>query len=68
MFEKSLKNLEKIVAELEGGQLPLDKSLAQFESGIKLIRDCQKALQTAEQKVQILTKDKSLEDFDNANG
>lgn len=54
-FETNLEQLDKIVTDLEQGQLPLDQSLKAFEQGVKLIRDCQKALKDAEQKVQILT-------------
>lgn len=61
-FEKSLESLQKIVETMEAGELPLEKSLEQFEHGVKLIRECQSALQQAEQKVQILLKDK-LVDF-----
>lgn len=46
--------LEAIVEELESGELPLDKSLKQFEKGVRLSRDCQAALEAAEQKVQLL--------------
>ena len=56
-LEKAMGELEKIVEQLEGGELTLEKSLAQFEKGIKLSRDCQKALSEAEQKVQILLGD-----------
>jgi len=53
-LEKSMGDLEQIVEQLEGGELTLEKSLAQFEKGVKLSRECQTALTTAEQKVQIL--------------
>jgi exodeoxyribonuclease VII small subunit len=53
-LEKSLAELEKIVAELEEGDIPLEQALKQFEKGVKLSRDCQSALQTAEQRVKIL--------------
>jgi|SaaInlV_100m_DNA_4_1039707.scaffolds.fasta_scaffold02732_3 exodeoxyribonuclease VII small subunit len=56
-FEKSLSELEQLVSTMEGGELTLEESLKQFESGIKLIRGCQTALTDAEQKVEILTKD-----------
>ncbi|MGI9309710.1 MAG: exodeoxyribonuclease VII small subunit [Gammaproteobacteria bacterium] len=62
-LEKSLAELETIVEELESGELSLDKSLQQFEKGIKLSRNCQDALKNAEQKVQMLV-DKELKDFD----
>jgi len=53
-LEKSIGELEKIVEELEAGELSLDKSLKQFEKGVRLSRECQAALKDAEQKVQIL--------------
>ncbi len=56
-FEKSLEELNRIVAQMEQGELSLEKSLEHFEQGIGLIRQCQKALQEAEQKVQILTQE-----------
>ena len=57
-FEDALKNLEKIVEGLEGGELSLDKSLARYEEGIKLVRFCQKKLEQAKKKVEILVKTK----------
>ena len=62
-LEKSLADLEQIVATLEEGDIPLEQALQQFEQGIKLSRDCQTALQSAEQRVQVLMKG-DLEDFD----
>lgn len=53
-FETALEDLTKIVNQMEQGGLSLEDSLAQFEKGIALTRECQKALQNAEQKVQIL--------------
>ena len=53
-LEKSMNELEQVVEQLEGGDLSLDKSLKQFEKGVKLSRECQTALNDAEQKVQIL--------------
>lgn len=55
-FEKSLAELEQIVARMEGGDLSLEQSLQQFERGVALARECQQALQVAEQKVEILLK------------
>jgi exodeoxyribonuclease VII small subunit len=67
-LEKSLANLEELVAELESGDLPLETAMKKFEAGIKLTRGCQTALKEAEQKVQILLKsaggDDELEDFE----
>lgn len=53
-FESALAELETLVERMEKGDLSLEESLRQFESGIKLTRECQHALQQAEQKVQIL--------------
>ena len=54
LFEDSLAELEKLVEQMEQGDIPLEESLKSFERGIKLTRTCQKSLQEAEQKVQIL--------------
>ena len=53
-LEKSLGELEAIVEQLESGELPLDKSLKEFERGVRLSRECQAALKDAEQRVQVL--------------
>lgn len=53
-FEDSLAELEQLVERMEQGNLPLEESLKLFERGVQLTRSCQKALQEAEQKVQIL--------------
>ncbi len=53
-FEKALRELEQLVEKMEEGDLSLEESLKQFERGIALTRACQQALQSAEQKVQIL--------------
>ena len=55
-LEKSLEELEALVARLERGDLPLEQALKEFEHGVKLTRQCQAALQQAEQKVEILLK------------
>jgi exodeoxyribonuclease VII small subunit len=55
-LEKSLEELEALVARLEGGDLPLEQALKEFERGMKLTRQCQTALQEAEQKVEILLR------------
>ncbi len=53
-FETALAELESLVASMEGGELPLEEALKQFERGVTLTRQCQQALQQAEQKVEIL--------------
>jgi exodeoxyribonuclease VII small subunit len=55
-FEKGLDRLEKIVQELEHGELPLERSLELFEEGMKLSGNCRKQLEEAENKVEILVK------------
>jgi exodeoxyribonuclease VII small subunit len=55
-FEASLEELERIVRELEKGDLPLERSLSLFESGMKLSGECKKMLEAAETRVEILTK------------
>lgn len=53
-FETNMKALEDLVERLESGELSLDEAMKTFEQGIKLTRECQSALDQAEQKVQIL--------------
>lgn len=53
-FEQSLNDLQALVERLESGDLSLEESLATFEQGIGLTRECQSALQDAEQRVQTL--------------
>jgi exodeoxyribonuclease VII small subunit len=55
-FEKSLNDLEKLVALMEDGELSLEDSLKHFERGIELTRACHKALADAEHRVQVLIK------------
>jgi exodeoxyribonuclease VII small subunit len=53
-FEEALKKLEDTVTQLEAGELPLDKALKTFETGIKMSRICSQQLEEAEQKVELL--------------
>ncbi|MDO9106742.1 MAG: exodeoxyribonuclease VII small subunit [Methylovulum sp.] len=65
-FEDALAELEQLVNQLEQGDISLEDSLKSFERGVTLTRTCQKALQEAEQKVQILIEKngtQSLEPF-----
>jgi|MTBAKSStandDraft_1061840.scaffolds.fasta_scaffold284126_1 exodeoxyribonuclease VII small subunit len=55
-FEDALKNLERIVDKLEKGDLPLEDALTAFTEGIRLVQFCQKKLEDAENKVQMLLK------------
>ncbi|MBC7796478.1 MAG: exodeoxyribonuclease VII small subunit [Pyrinomonadaceae bacterium] len=56
-FEQSLAALEKIVRDLETGEMPLEESLKLFETGVKLSRDCQTRLDDATRRVEILMRD-----------
>jgi exodeoxyribonuclease VII small subunit len=53
-FEKSLDELEQLVARMEQGDLGLDDSLKSFERGVALYRNCQSALEQAELRVKLL--------------
>ncbi len=55
-FEEALAGLERIVHELEAGDLPLDDALKLFEEGVRLSRFCSSKLDEAEKKIEILTK------------
>jgi exodeoxyribonuclease VII small subunit len=55
-FEKSLARLEEVVKRLESTDLSLDEAMKLFEEGVKLSRDCQKQLEEAEGRVEILLK------------
>lgn len=54
-FESALAELQRVVHDLEEGQLGLEASLARFETGIGLLRSCYKILENAEQRIEILT-------------
>lgn len=53
-FESALSELEKIVASMEAGQMPLEQSLAAYKRGAELLKFCQSSLQDAQQQVKIL--------------
>ncbi len=66
-FETALKELETLVERMEKGDHTLEDSLKDFERGVTLTRQCQEALKTAEQKVQILLEQNgksTLQPFD----
>ncbi|MFK7778709.1 MAG: exodeoxyribonuclease VII small subunit [Gimesia sp.] len=69
LFEESLTELQDIVNTLEDGAAGLEASMEQFERGVKLLRSCYQSLESAEQKIEILTRvdadgNPVLEDFD----
>lgn len=62
-FEDNMQSLEKIVTELEKGDLNLDESISKFEEGIKISKECNKILEEAEKKITILLeKDGKVEE------
>lgn len=67
-FEAALEKLELIADELSRGDLDLDKALAKYEEGAKLLKLCHEALATAEEKIKLVIKKNDgtyrLEDFD----
>lgn len=62
-FEEQILKLEETVRKLERGDISLDESLALFEEGVKLTKDCREQLNKAENKVKILVNGEE-EDFD----
>lgn len=62
-FEKAMGRLEEIVTKLERGECDLDQSLKLFEEGAKLAGQCQKLLDSAEQKVNLLLANGQEESF-----
>ena len=64
-FEESMKKLEGIVTELENGNLNLDESVKKFEEGMKIAKQCNTILESAEKKITILLeKDGELKEED----
>ena len=53
-YESALTELERIVASMEGGALPLEESLGAYQRGVALLRFCQAKLADAEQRVRVL--------------
>lgn len=60
-FEEKMKKLEEIATELEKGDLDLDNSVAKFEEGMKLSKECSEMLEKAEKKITMLIKGKNGE-------
>ena len=69
-FEEAMKKLEKIVEDLEGGDLSLDEALKKYQEGIELSRQCSLRLESAKKKIETLVKNKKgefeLKPFDEA--
>jgi len=58
-FEDALQRLERIVDQLEGGNLGMEESLKVFEEGVSLARHCARYLDAAEKRIEVLTRDES---------
>ena len=55
-FEQAIERLEKIVADMEAAELPLEDVLKKYEEGTRLVRFCNQKLEEAEKKIEVLTK------------
>jgi exodeoxyribonuclease VII small subunit len=66
-FEQSLSELEALVQKLEQGDVPLEDALKTFERGVALTRQCQTALRTAQQKVEVLLSKNGEETVESFN-
>ena len=60
-FEEALKKLEKIVEDLESGNLSLDEALKKYQEGVELSRACSSRLENAKKKIEVLAKNKKGE-------
>lgn len=60
-FEQALAELEKLVEEIESGQVGLEEAIARYEKGTKLIKQCRAILDSAEKRIQLLAKGEGQE-------
>jgi len=58
-FEEAMEKLQKITQELEGEDLPLEEALQKFEEGMKLVSFCERKLEEAEKKIQVLIREEN---------
>jgi len=63
-FEENMQMLEKLVKEMESGDLTLEQSLEAFEKGVKIVRKCQESLTQAEVRVNKLMQEMNLDTDD----
>ena len=61
-FEQAIKELTGIVGKIEGGEIPLQNSLTQYERGMALIKHCRQILQKAEKRIEKITKEEKTGD------
>ncbi|GLR73070.1 exodeoxyribonuclease VII small subunit [Agaribacter marinus] len=66
-FEQAMQELEKIVSQMEQGDISLEESLKSFERGVTLARHSQSLLSEAEQKVKVLTQRGNTEELQDFN-
>ena len=55
-FESAMQRLEEIVEEMESGKMPLEDLIVRYEEGMKLVKICQERLTSAEQRIEIITR------------
>ncbi len=55
-FETAMKRLEEIVEQMESGELPLEDLIVRYEEGMKLVKVCQERLASAEERIEIITR------------
>ena len=55
-FEQAMKRLEAIVEQMESGELSLEDLIVRYEEGMKLVKVCQERLASAEQRIEIITR------------
>ena len=55
-FEQAMQRLEEIVEEMESGELPLEDLIVRYEEGMKLVKVCQERLASAEQRIEIISR------------
>jgi len=55
-FEQAMQRLEEIVERMESGELPLEDLIVRYEEGMKLVKVCQERLASAEQRIEIITR------------
>lgn len=67
-FEDKIKELEKIINELESGEIDLDSSIEKYTLAMKLVKECDEKLKNVEEQVnKILTENGNFEDFEVEN-
>ncbi len=69
-FESALDRLEEIVEQMESGKMMLEELIVRYEEGMKLVKVCQERLASAEQRIEIITRDNAgkpiVKDFEPA--